>query len=169
MGDAGSFVRVMRCTADIKPVLPSWGSRCCVCASNFPSNLFLPSSLGGTCTYRRCWWREKRCPDGGRENGAAAAANKRIRRWRSSGRLLLESSSGGFRLSSPIHSFTPHAFCTLLQGITRYTSALNCFFSPLHNFLLHFGKWPRTLRGVVTLRNGAVGSAPFKKEQVELI
>lgn len=129
MGDSGSFVRVMRCTADIKPVLPSWGSRCCVCASNFPSNLFLPSSLGGTCTYRRCWWREKRCSDGGRENGAAAAANKRIRRWRSLGRLL-ESSSGGFRLSSPIHSFTPpHAFCTLLQGITRYTSAFNCFFA----------------------------------------
>lgn len=76
MADTGSFVRVMRCTTDIKPVLLSWGSRCCACASNFPSNLFLSPSLGGTCTYRRLrWW----------ENGAVAAANKRIRqkllRW----------------------------------------------------------------------------------------
>lgn len=108
MADAGSFVRVMRCTADIKPVLPSWGSRCCVCASNFPSNLFLPSSLGGPCTYRRCWWREKGDSDGGRENGAAAAVNKRIHRRRLPG-LLLASSSGDFSLSSAIPSSTPPA------------------------------------------------------------
>lgn len=124
MAGAGSFVRVMRCTADIKPVLLSCGRRCCVCASNFPSNLFLPSSLGRTCTYRRRWRREKGDSGRGRENGGVA--NKRIR----SPGLLFESSSGGFRLICQFPHLRPHAFRNRLQGISRSTSVFSCFLFP---------------------------------------
>lgn len=177
MADAGSFVRVMRCAADIKPVLPSWGSRCCVCASNFPSNLFLPSSLGGTCTYQRRWWREK--GDSGEEG---EKMESRLQRTKGcvlhlrSPELLFESFSGGFRLSSPIPSFTPlpppapppQAFRNPLQGITRSTSVFYCALFPIQNFLqvvVVRAYWNDAvrLRGVVTASNGTVGSAPFKE------
>lgn len=59
-------------------------------------------------------------------------------------------------------------FCRALPDTHPRSTAFSPHSLP-SKFPLAFGKWPRTLRGVVTLRNGAVGSAPFKKEQVELI
>lgn len=89
--------------------------------------------------------------------------NKRISsRGRLPG-LLLESFSGGFRLSFPIPSFTPPRF---LQPFALHYQIHICVLLllvpqsefPLAEHIKMTGKLLRTLRGVVTPRNSTVGS-----------
>lgn len=138
MADAGSFVRVMRCTADIKPVLLSWGSRCCVCASNFPSNLFFLRLSAGPALIG--------APDGG--EGGGGGLRKRQKKWSRgcseqkdpSPGLLFESSSGGWSVIS--HSLIchppppPHTlFTTLCRALADPHLCSTAFRSPFKKFL----------------------------------
>lgn len=59
--NGGYIASLMVCWADIKPDLlcPQGASGISVHQIFFPSNLFLPSSLHGTCAHLCCWWGKR--------------------------------------------------------------------------------------------------------------